>query len=204
MRGRTDWMEPMADAAVSADVVPLDPGGLPDPGRPRYCARCGGQTADDVHGNDRPRPRCTTCGWTYYARNSLGAAVLIERDGRALLVRRGHPPYLGDWMLPAGFVEYGEDAEGTAVREAEEECGVHVTVSGTPGVHFGTDDPRNPGYLLVYRATLVDPVAEPVAGDDAAQCAWFGRDDLPPNIAFMAHRAAVKAWRERGLPTGEA
>jgi ADP-ribose pyrophosphatase YjhB (NUDIX family) len=90
------------------------------------------------------------------------------------------------------------------VREAEEECGMRVTMSGAPGVHFGTDDPRNPGYLLVFRARLVDAVAEAVAGDDATECGWFGRDDLPPNIAFMAHRAAVMAWRERGLPTGEA
>ena len=184
-------------------AVPLDPGGLPDPGRPHYCARCGGPMTEVAHGIDRLRPRCPACGWTYYARNSLGAAVLIERDGKVLLVRRGHPPYLGDWMLPAGFVEYGEDASETAVREAEEECGVLVTVSGTPGVHFGTDDPRNPGYLLVYRAALVDPDAVPVAGDDAAACAWFGHDDLPANIAFMAHRAAIAAWRERGLPHGE-
>ena len=155
-------------------------------------------------GLDRPRPRCTECGWTYYARNSLGAAVLVERDEKVLLVRRGHAPYLGDWMLPAGFVEYGEDASETAIREAKEECGVRVTVSGTPGVYFGTDDPRNPGYLLVYRATLVDPDVVPIAGDDAAECAWFAHDDLPVNIAFMAHRAAITAWRDHGLPSGKA
>jgi ADP-ribose pyrophosphatase YjhB (NUDIX family) len=194
----------MTNGAGEPGTVPLDPGGLPDPGRPRFCARCGGIMAEVAQRLDRPRPRCTACGWTYYARNSLGAAILVEREGKVLLVQRGHPPYLGDWMLPAGFVEYGEHASETAVREAEEECGVRVTVMGSPGVHFGTDDPRNPGYLLVYRATLVDVDAAPVAGDDAAACEWFGHDDLPANIAFMAHRAAITAWRDHGLPTGNA
>lgn len=192
----------MSDVPSIDRVTPVDPSGLPDPGRPRYCAHCASPMAEVAQGLDRPRPRCTACGWTYYARNSLGAAVLIERAETILLVQRAHPPYLGDWMLPAGFVEYGEDATLTAVREAEEECGVHVLVCGTPGVHFGTDDPRNPGYLLVYRATLVDPEATPKPGDDARACAWFGRDDLPPNVAFMAHRAAISAWREHGTPTG--
>jgi hypothetical protein len=64
--------------------------------------------ADVTHGLDRLRPTCTACGWTYNVRNSLGVASFIERAGTTLLVRRGHAPFAGDWMLPVGFGEYGE------------------------------------------------------------------------------------------------
>jgi ADP-ribose pyrophosphatase YjhB (NUDIX family) len=142
----------------------------------------------------RLRPVCPRCGWVYYAKNALGAAVLIERDGAILLVRRAHEPYAGQWMLPAGFVEYGEDAEESAAREAIEECSLEVRVTGVFGTYFGTDDPRNPSYLLVYCAEPLDPAAEPVAGDDAAEAGWFARGALPREIAFEAHRAALRDW----------
>jgi 8-oxo-dGTP diphosphatase len=131
----------------------------------------------------------------YYAKNALGAAVLVERDGRVLLVQRAHEPYTGWWMLPAGFVEYGEDAESSAVREAQEECALAVRLTGLFGGYFGTDDPRQPAYLLVYRAEPLDPAAAPVAGDDACAAGWFARDQLPEQIAFEAHRAALADWR---------
>jgi 8-oxo-dGTP diphosphatase len=131
----------------------------------------------------------------YYAKNGLGAAVLIERDDRVLLIRRAHEPYQGQWMLPAGFVEYGEDAAASAIREAQEECSLAVTLDGVFGTYFGTDDPRNPSYLIVYRARPEPPGAVPVAGDDACEAAWFSAHALPAQIAFQAHRQALADWQ---------
>jgi ADP-ribose pyrophosphatase YjhB (NUDIX family) len=177
-------------------AVPLDPSGFPDPGRPAYCARCAALLREAERGGRR-RPVCPRCGWVYYAKNALGAAVLVERAGNLLLVQRAHAPYEGWWMLPAGFVEYGEDAADTAVREALEECGLDVRLAGFFGAYFGTDDPRNPSYLLVYHAALSDQRAEPVAGDDACAAAWFAPERLPAQIAFAAHRQALADWQAR-------
>ena len=182
----------------------MDPSGFADPGRPRFCARCGAAMDERDHG-DRRRPVCPACGWTYYAKNALGAAVLIERTTNSagsvpeiLLVQRAHDPYRGDWMLPAGFVEYGEDAAATAAREAAEECSLTVRVGDVFGLYFGTDDPRNPSYLIVYHASVTDPGQQPTAGDDACAAVWFPAEHLPPNIAFEAHRRALADWaRER-------
>src|SRR5206468_2174807 len=106
-------------------------------GRPHFCARCA-ERMEEVDRGDRLRPVCPRCGWTYYAKNALGAALLIERDHAVLLVKRAHEPYQGQWMLPAGFVEYGEDAADTAVREAREECALDVRVTSIFGYYFGT------------------------------------------------------------------
>jgi 8-oxo-dGTP diphosphatase len=139
------------------------------------------------------RPRCPACGWVYYAKNALGAALLIVEDGKVLLVQRAHEPYLGQWMLPAGFVEYGEFAEESAVREAEEETGLDVALDGLWGFYFGTDDPRNVAHLAVYAARRVGGTLR--AGDDASDARFFPRDALPEQIAFQAHRRTLADWQ---------
>jgi ADP-ribose pyrophosphatase YjhB (NUDIX family) len=165
-----------------------------DPGRPDFCARCATRLVEEGRGG-LPRPVCPRCGWVYYARNATGAALLMERDGRVLLVRRAHEPFQGWWMLPAGFVEYGERAEETVVREAAEEAGLQVRLNGLFGVYFGADDPRNVAHLIVYRALAE---GEPRAGDDAAEVAFFAADALPERIAFQSQRDALRDWAAGG------
>lgn len=171
-----------------------DPSGYPDPGRPSFCARCGQPLHLESRGG-LERPACAACGWVYYARNALGAAVAIEGSDGILLVQRAHEPYQGQWMLPAGFVEYGEFAEASAIREAEEETGYQVELTGLWGLYFGTDDPRNVSHLAVYGARVVG--GQPRAGDDAIALKFFPRGRLPDQIAFAGHRRALADWQRR-------
>jgi 8-oxo-dGTP diphosphatase len=189
------------DASHAADVsdAPVDPSGYADPGRPGFCARCGQPMVVEARGG-RDRPSCPACGWVYYARNALGAAVAIVGPEGILLVKRAHEPYLGQWMLPAGFVEYGEFAEESAVREVEEETGYVVELTGLWGLYFGTDDPRNVSHLAVYGARIVG--GRPQAGDDAIELGFFPRGGLPDQIAFQGHRRALADWeRSPARPT---
>ena len=98
-------------------------------------------------------------------------------------------------MLPAGFIEYGEYAADTAVREAEEETGLQVELTGLRGLYFGTDDPRDISHLAVYDARVVG--GTPTAGDDACAVAFFGPDQLPEKIAFQGHRDALRDWKRQ-------
>lgn len=61
-----------------------------------------------------------------------GAAVAIIRGGRVLIQLRPFPP---GWELPGGHCEQDEDPALTAVREAEEETGLHVRIRGVAGVY---------------------------------------------------------------------
>ncbi len=164
---------------------------LPDPGRPDYCARCGTHLVSQDRGG-RVRPVCPACGWVYYARNAMGAAVAVEHDGGLVLVQRRFEPYKDWWMLPAGFVEYGEFAADTAAREAEEETGLQVALDGLLGLYFGASDPRNVAHLAVYRAHAVGGVLRPA--DDAATVRAFAPDAIPLEIAFESQREAIADW----------
>lgn len=172
--------------------VRRDPSGFLDPGRPGHCIRCGALTEEIMRGG-LLRPTCPACGWIYYAKNATGAALLIVEAGKVLLVQRAHEPFLGQWMLPAGFVEYGEVAEETAVREAQEETGLDVQLAGLWGFYYGSDDPRNVAHLAVYQARTVG--GSLAAGDDAMDARFFGPDELPAAIAFQAHRRSLADWR---------
>ena len=172
--------------------VPSDPSGYPDPSRPGHCIRCGTLTEDRDRGG-RLRPTCPACGWVYYAKNATGAALMIVEDGAVLLVQRAHDPFKGQWMLPAGFVEYGEFAEESAVREADEETNLEVELRGLWGFYFGTDDPRNVAHLAVYAAQRLG--GELRAGDDAMDARFFKPDAIPAEIAFKTHQRALADWQ---------
>ncbi|MDO8879224.1 MAG: NUDIX hydrolase [Coriobacteriia bacterium] len=125
-----------------------------------------------------------------FCRPALTADVVaIATDGepRVLLIRRGHPPFEGQWALPGGFVDEWERPEDAARRELAEETGLAfggplriVGVYGERG-----RDPRGWTVSAVYLAVL-DREAEVAGGDDAAEARWFPTGDLPP-LAFDHH-----------------
>ena len=45
---------------------------------------------------------------------SLTADVVIIKEGKIVLIKRGREPYKGMWALPGGFVEIGEKVEDAA------------------------------------------------------------------------------------------
>ena len=75
---------------------------------------------------------------------SLTTDIIIELRDRAdvpiVLIRRKHPPH--GWALPGGFVDVGESLEHAAVREAEEETALRVTLKVLLGCY--SDPSRDP------------------------------------------------------------
>jgi ADP-ribose pyrophosphatase YjhB (NUDIX family) len=93
--------------------------------------------------------------------------------------------------LPTGFIEWDEDIEETAVREAREETGLEVRLTGVFAVHNGILPPDQPVVVIFYAAEELG--GELRAGDDAARVGFFDLDDLPGPIAFAAHRKVLRA-----------
>lgn len=105
------------------------------------------------------------------------AAVVFDEEGRALLVKRGHPPREGAWGLPGGLLDLGERLVDGVRREVREECGVEIQVRDLVAAFepIQRDETGRVEYhyvVLDYWATLVS--GEAVAQDDAAAVAWAG------------------------------
>ncbi|MGH2613794.1 MAG: NUDIX hydrolase [Thermomicrobiales bacterium] len=159
------------------------------PDHPRlHCAACGALTEErEVEGFTRPV--CAACGQVVYLDPKLAVAVLIVRDGRILLGKRGpgtREP--GKWSFPAGFVERGERVEAAAAREAREETGLEVEVGELVGLYSSEGEPV---VLAVYAATTAD--GEPWAGDDLTAVGWFEPSALP-ELAFPRDLRILEGW----------
>ena len=136
-----------------------------------------------------------------FVRPALTADVAAIAPGTdcpsVLLIRRGNPPFAGQWALPGGFVDEWERPEDAARRELAEETGLRfdgplaiVGVYGEPG-----RDPRGWTVSAVYLAVL-DAVADVSGGDDAAEACWFPVCELP-SLAFDHHLIVADALEVR-------
>jgi 8-oxo-dGTP diphosphatase len=132
---------------------------------------------------------------------ALTVDIIIELRDRpdvpVVLIRRKNPPH--GWALPGGFVDVGEAAEHAAVREAEEETALRVTLKMLLGCYSDpTRDPRGHTASVVY---VAEAEGEPRAQDDAAGVAIFSPEALPAPLVFDHARILrdYLAWRQRGV-----
>jgi ADP-ribose pyrophosphatase YjhB (NUDIX family) len=58
----------------------------------------------------------------------VGVGGVVIDGGKALLIRRGREPLMGQWSLPGGNLELGETLEEGVARELLEETGLTVRV----------------------------------------------------------------------------
>lgn len=106
--------------------------------------------------------------------------VIIECESGIVMIKRKNPP--AGWALPGGFVDYGENLESAAVREAREETGLDVELVRQFHTYSAPDrDPRQHTITTVYIARAQ---GKPLGGDDAAEARLFSRDRLPEPIVF--------------------
>ena len=115
--------------------------------------------------------------------------IIIEVEGGIVLIERKNPPH--GWAIPGGFVDYGETVEAAAVREAREETGLVVKLTGLLGVY--SDPSRDPRSHTISTVFVASAAGQPVADDDAADAGVFTEDTLPGDIAFD-HREILEDY----------
>jgi 8-oxo-dGTP diphosphatase len=123
--------------------------------------------------------------------------VIIESWDRIVLIRRKHPP--PGWAIPGGFIDAGEKAQDAAVREALEETGLRVTLTGLLGVY--SDPSRDPRRHTISTVYIGKAEGTPSGGDDAAEARLFSERDLPSPLAFDHARILADYFRFK--KTGE-
>ena len=110
--------------------------------------------------------------------NTVDMVLMTVSDGRLklLLIRRGNHPWIGQWALPGGFVDYDEDLDHAVLRELKEETSISEDLYFTQLYTFGAADrdPRTRIISTMYLAlTTEENITRSKAGDDAAETGWF-------------------------------
>ena len=107
--------------------------------------------------------------------------VIIEiASGGIVLIERKNPP--DGWALPGGFVDYGESLENAAVREAQEETCLGVTL--VEQFYTYSEPGRDPRHHTVSTVYLAIADGTPRGADDAKAAKIFLENTLPKPLVF--------------------
>jgi len=112
--------------------------------------------------------------------------IIILFKGKIILIERKNKPF--GWAIPGGFVDYGENFEDAAVREAKEETGLDVKL--IEQFHSYSSPDRDPRQHTVTTVYIANGFGIPKADDDAINLGFFDEETLPNNIVFD-HREII-------------
>ena len=147
----------------------------------------------------------------YPDRPVVGVGGVVIENGRALLIRRGSEPLLGEWSIPGGTLELGESLQQGVARELLEETGLEVQVLDMieafdrifldPAAPNAENRPR-PKYHYVIVDYLCERLAgEAQAGSDVTDIAYAAEAELEKfHLTTTATRVLHRAFamdRER-------
>jgi ADP-ribose pyrophosphatase YjhB (NUDIX family) len=116
---------------------------------------------------------------------------------RALLIRRGSEPLKGEWSIPGGMLELGEELAAGVRRELKEETGLDVEPLECILVF---DRIMREGKRVKYHYVIVDYLCRRKRGrlrpaSDVVDARWVRRGDLPQyHLTDMATALILRAF----------
>lgn len=142
-----------------------------------YCMECGGKLHLKYHETEeREIPYCDNCGDFRYPvfNTAISAIILNEAKDRVYLIKQyGKPTY----VLVAGYVNQGEDAEDAVRREIREEMGFTVTAMRFNRSHYYE---RSNTLMLNFTVTVAEDCPHPNWEIDSWSC--FTVEEAKNNI----------------------
>ncbi len=161
-----------------------------------FCPKCG-------HAFTKMSSRntvCGNCGLDYYVNpRPCNAIIITDNKKRILLVKRAIDPFKGLWDLPGGFIDIGETAEESVLREAKEELGVEVDkiqylFSGYDRYEYKGLNYHTLGF--VFTAQILSGVIQPL--DDVGEIKYFSEEEIPwTKLAFPVLQETLKQFFQR-------
>ncbi len=140
-------------------------------GTHRFCGGCGNPTR---HHETERAVLCIQCNKQFYPRINPCAIVLVVR-GREVLLARSARFRTGFYSCLAGFIEIGETAEDTVLREVREEVGIGVShIRYVKSQSWPFPSQLMLGFIAEYESGEI--VLEP---DEIEEAGWYDVNALP-------------------------
>jgi ADP-ribose pyrophosphatase YjhB (NUDIX family) len=147
----------------------------------KYCPMCAAELGTRLEGG-RDRVACPSCSYLFFGDFSIGCGGVVIRDGKALLIRRGHEPGRGWWQIPGGYVEYDEVITDAVAREVQEEAGVRAKVIDVLGIRHSVGGAGSIGgpSSNVYVMFRLEPLGgEPICdGNEVTGAGYFSMEEI--------------------------
>lgn len=106
----------------------------------------------------------------------VGCAVLVEREGKLLLGKRGKEPYYGFMIIPGGGVEFLESMTNAALREVKEETGLEIVINKQLAVYEIIKVPDEHRIIIYWEAQYKSGELTP--SSDLLEAAFYSREDI--------------------------
>ncbi|BBF43651.1 NADH pyrophosphatase [Lachnospiraceae bacterium KM106-2] len=142
-----------------------------------YCMECGTKLTKKFLKNEGMIPYCDTCKEFRFPvfNTAVSMIVMNEEQDKILLIKQ----YGGDdYILVAGYVNQGENAEHAVVREVKEEVGLDVL-----NLHFNKSEYYKKSNTLMLNFTcIVEEKPFALAEDEVDHAEWFSLEEARAKI----------------------
>ena len=108
----------------------------------------------------------------------LSVKAVVLHQGRVLLLANER----GEWDLPGGRPEAGEDHRTALVREVQEETGLDIEIGAQVDDHLFEVLPQRFVRIVVFGGTLAGN-ADVVLSDEHLEMSWVSLSDIGETIA---------------------
>jgi ADP-ribose pyrophosphatase YjhB (NUDIX family) len=133
----------------------------------------------------------------YPDRPIVGVGGVVIHRQRALLIRRGCEPLKGQWSIPGGMLELGEELAEGVRRELKEETGLDIEPLQMIAVF---DRITHEGKRVKYHYVIVDYVCRLKGGElksasDVTDARWVRREEMPEyHLTEMATKVILQSF----------
>jgi len=120
-------------------------------------------------------------------------AIIEDRKGNVVLIKRKYPPFQNYYALPGGFIDEGEKPVEAVIREVKEETNLDVKVESKLGVYNKEGrDPRGNIHSTAYICRIIGDFYDIKGGDDSKKAELIPIDQLKTIDLAFDHREILR------------
>lgn len=169
----------------------------------KYCSECGTKTIARIpEYDDTERRVCPACAKIFYNSPEVLVLGVLSCQNKMLWIKRAHPPQVGKWLIPMGYVEPRETLQTAVVREISEEVGLEIPHQQMQLIALGTLVRMNQIHIGFH----IEVTQEcGLAGVEVQELGWFTEGNAPwGRLAYKEAEPLLRRiynWLQSGKPT---